>query len=524
MIAQNQLNPNPNLNNDKNYNNILIGNSKFIDDVWDLSPLIKSKTMVKRSKTIEFSFIVNENVKYVVKQYAYYRLSKVKPQTVVSDINKSIVNFIKFMNEKCIKSFKEVDSSVFEEYIRWLKQDYEFKKKRTSGDSINELSGYHYSKAVEELIKVGQIKDWDVSQDLRFIKMNSSEYWETKKVNAKLSYKPIPEDFFNKILYYAVNKETDILTKAGIIIQSQTGLRISEVLSIKKGCIKANEDGTFYMEVTSSKTEKGEPILHKVYVNELVINAVEEITKATDELRQKSGLQELFICEAHKPKVYIGVYKSSGWNNNKLKKFIKRWDIRDNNGELFFLQSHMFRSTFVRELIKQNVPIAHIMKHFNHVSIEMTDHYLMLKESEVKQIYADMVLRPESKIAGLRATEITEKLRNQFKGKTEQEIDSIVEDLSKTMSFNPLPTGVCLYDFRRGNCVDGDGCFFYNCPNYITESRFYPILKKELDLMEKEMARFKELGRERDWQRQYVKWQYLKPLVDRLEVEMNEQR
>lgn len=520
MVVQNILNPN--LNNDIDYDNILIGNSRFTDNVWDISPFIKSKTTVKWNKIINFSYIINDSIKHVIKQYAYYRLSKVKPQTVANDINKNIIPFTKFMDIKCIKSFKEVDSRVFEEYIRWLKEDYVFRKKRTSGESIGELSGYHYSRIIEELIKVGQIKGWEVSQDEKFIKINSYEYWETKKVNSVLSYKPIPEDIFNKILSHAVNDEEDILTKAGIIIQSQTGLRISEVLSIKKGCIKSNEDGTLYMEVTSAKTEKGEPIIHKVYVNELVKNAVEEIEKATEELRQKSGLQELFICEAHKPKVYIGVYKSNGWNNNKLRKFIKRWDIRDNKGELFFLQSHMFRSTFVRELIKQNVPIAHIMKHFNHVSIEMTDHYLMLKEHEVKEIYADMVLRPESKIAGLRASEIKDKLREQFKGKTEQEIDSLIEDLAKTMSFNPLPTGVCLYDFRRGNCADGDGCFFYNCPNYITESRFYPILKKELDLMDKEMSRFKELGRERDWQRQYIKWQYLKPLVDRLEVEMNE--
>ncbi len=90
------------------------------------------------------------------------------------------------------------------------------------------------------------------------------------------------------------------------------------------------------------------------------------------------------------------------------------------------------------------------------------------------------------------------------------------------MSFNPLPTGVCLYDFRRGNCSDGDGCFFNNCPNYITEARFHPILKKELEIMELEMTRFKELDRDRDWQRQYVKWKYLKPLVDSLEVQINE--
>jgi hypothetical protein len=39
--------------------------------------------------------------------------------------------------------------------------------------------------------------------------------------------------------------------------------------------------------------------------------------------------------------------------------------------------------------------------------------------------------------------------------------------------------------------------------------------------MEKEMMRFRELGHERDWQRQYVKYKYLKPLVDSLEVQIN---
>ena len=127
----------------------------------------------------------------------------------------------------------------------------------------------------------------------------------------------------------------------------------------------------------------------------------------------------------------------------------------------------------------------------------------------------------KSKIAGMRAAEIKNELNNEFKGKTPNEIDDIISDLAESMSFNPLPNGICLYDFRRGNCTDGDGCFFYNCPNYIKEVKFYPILKKELDLMELEMKRLKKLGRERDWQRQYVKHTHLKRLVDELEAQKN---
>lgn len=137
------------------------------------------------------------------------------------------------------------------------------------------------------------------------------------------------------------------------------------------------------------------------------------------------------------------------------------------------------------------------------------------------QLHRPMILSPESKIAGLRAKEIKGKLDDLFHGKTEDEIDDVISGLAKTMSFNPLPTGVCLYDFRRGNCTDGDGCFFYNCPNYITEVQFYPILKDELDLLEKEMARLKELGQEPAYQVQAVKYKYLKPLVESLEVQLN---
>ena len=333
--------------------------------------------------------------------------------------------------------------------------------------------------------------------------------------------KPIPEDVFDRILYHAVHDEKDILTKAGIIIQSQTGLRINEVLSIQEGCVKRTSDGCDYMEVTLGKTEKGEPIIHKVFINDIVKDAITELSEYTSELRKESGLKELFLCKSAKKKNAINVYSLEHWNDQKLSLFINKYDIQDNKGELYPLTSHQFRATFVRELIKRKVPIAMIMKQYSHVSIEMTAHYLTLQEEEVKEIYSDMILSPESKIAGLRAKEIKSKLDGLFHGKTEDEIDDVITDLAKTMSFNPLPTGVCLYDFRRGNCTDGDGCFFYNCPNYITEVQFYPILKDELDLLEKEMARLKELGQEPAYQVQAVKYKYLKPLVESLEVQLN---
>ncbi len=507
-MAITKLNLQP-ITTESDYSNITIGNSKFIDDVWDLTPFITAKTTKNSHKKINFDFIKNQDMKFTVKHYAYYKLGQIKPKSVFNYIQGRLPTFIEYCTLNNINSFNEITKDIFLSYALWLKEDRK----------LANQSGYTSTKIVEEIIKIGQIKGWNVPQNNIFVDFTFNELWDLKKSLKENKTKPIPEDIFDKILQCAL-KEKNILTKAGIIIQSQIGLRINEVLSIRQGCVHTTNDGYDYMEVTLSKTEKGEPIIHKVFINELVKNVIVELEEYTKDLREESGLKELFLVRNWG----IQVLKVQGWGEKRLPNFIKRWDIRDNKGNLYPLKSHQFRATFVRELIKQKVPIAHIMKQFSHVSMEMTSHYLTLQEEEVKEIYSDMILGKDSKIAGLRAKEIKAKLDEQFKGKTEQEIDEIISNLSKSMSFNPLPTGVCLYDFRRGNCSDGDGCFFYNCPNYVTEVKFYPVLKQELDLIEKEMERYKELGQQRSWERQYVKYKYLKPLVDSLEEQINEEK
>lgn len=490
---------------------IMIGNSRYSDDAWDLRPFITAKTTNESHKYIRFEYISDVDMKETVKQYAYYKLGKSKPKTVRVYINGSLPMFIEYCSINGIHSFADITLEDYLNFNLWMKDE----KKVATG------TGFITCHVVEEIIRIGQIKGWNVPQFHLPKTETANQLWNTKKSMKTNKTKPIPEDVFDKILYHAIHDEKDVLTKAGIIIQSQTGLRINEVLSIQEGCVKRTSDGYDYMEVTLGKTEKGEPIIHKVFINNLVKDAIAELSEYTAELRKESGLKELFLCKNRNKGNLIDVYNSDRFGLRKYNAFIKKYDIRDNKGELYQLASHQFRATFVRELIKRKVPIAMIMKQYSHVSIEMTAHYLTLQEEEVKEIYSDMILSPESKIAGLRAKEIKGKLDDLFHGKTEDEINGVITDLAKTMSFNPLPTGVCLYDFRRGNCTDGDGCFFYNCPNYITEVQFYPILKDELDLLEKEMARLKEVGQEPAYQVQAVKYKYLKPLVESLEVQLN---
>ena len=349
-------------------------------------------------------------------------------------VNRHLSPFFEFCQSNGIQRFSDLTQELYLTYNLWLKEE----RKASVG------YGYLCAHVVEEIVRIGQIKNWDVPKENLFRGVNASQLWDSKRAIHSRKTKPIPPDIFNKIIYHAVHDETDILTKAGIIIQSQTGLRISEVLSIQEGCAKTNSDGYDYMEVILSKTEKGDPIIHKVFINKLVRDVIQELSDFTAPLRKESGLKNLFLIRMKG----IRALNVARWNSNRLSHFIKEWDIRDGKGELYHLTSHQFRATFVRELIKRKVPIAMIMKQYAHVSVEMTCHYLSLQAEEVKEIYSDIILSPESKIAGLRAKEIKGKLEELFHGKTREEIDDVISELSKTMSFNPLPTGVCLYDFR----------------------------------------------------------------------------
>lgn len=253
-----------------------------------------------------------------------------------------------FQSVGVIGNINQIQSSVFDNVseFEWFKANnlwMKDEKKVATG------TGFSTCHAVEEIIRIGQIKGWNVPQFHLPKTETANQLWNTKKSMRTNKTKPIPEDVFDKILYHAVHDEKDALTKAGIIIQSQTGLRINEVLSIQEGCVKRTSDGYDYMEVTLGKTEKGEPIIHKVFINGLVKNAIAELTEHTAELRKESGLKELFLCRIKSQNNKIAPYTETHWNDKKLRYFIERHDIRDNKGDLYPLTSHQFRSTFVRE-------------------------------------------------------------------------------------------------------------------------------------------------------------------------------
>lgn len=81
---------------DTDLNSIMIGNFRYSDDVWDLRPFITAKSVQTGQKWIRFEYIADADMKETVKQYAYYKLGKVKPKTVRDYINGLLPMFIEY--------------------------------------------------------------------------------------------------------------------------------------------------------------------------------------------------------------------------------------------------------------------------------------------------------------------------------------------------------------------------------------------------------------------------------------------
>ena len=199
-MAITKLNLQP-ITTESDYSNITIGNSKFTDDVWDLSEFISGKTISQKFKEINFKYIENNAMKEVIKLYAYYKLSECKPQTVRNKINSSLPSFINYCNDRAINSFEQVNKTIFLEYAMWLKEE----------KKVSRITGYSSCNVVEEIIKTAQLKNICSTDKNLFINMSSSDLWDIQKTIKQNKTKPIPEDIFDKILQCAL-KEKNILT------------------------------------------------------------------------------------------------------------------------------------------------------------------------------------------------------------------------------------------------------------------------------------------------------------------------
>lgn len=130
---------------------VKVANSHFCDDEWDLAPLFSQSSISPNYKKLRFDDIRNEKLKLITKQYLYYKLGQIKARTVVA-VRYRLNHFIRFCEIHNIESLKHITSRTLITFAVWLKTEH----------NLNPITGHFISYTVEEMIRIGQIKGWEV--------------------------------------------------------------------------------------------------------------------------------------------------------------------------------------------------------------------------------------------------------------------------------------------------------------------------------------------------------------------------
>ena len=103
-----------------------------------------------------------------------------KPRTISSYVAR-IRPFIKYCEEKGLSSLREIKSPLFMEYLLWSKNTLNHK----------DSTLYEIAIIVSEIVRIGQIKGWDVTDEMFFSQYMTCLLYTSKTskvVNGQANY------------------------------------------------------------------------------------------------------------------------------------------------------------------------------------------------------------------------------------------------------------------------------------------------------------------------------------------------
>lgn len=516
--------PIPNTPSDKWDFNV-IGDNRFTDEVWDLTPLFHNKRAGVYSMG-RLNFKLLEEIPSIIepiKRYCYIRLGQVKPQSVALEYNGLAGKLIPFLNEYKLTSLEQIDTYHFMEFNIWLKRFY-----LKSNKSITGLA--RISNTLLQVINIGQSMDFpSLPNEAILLETSIWDWWGTNKQGRETRQlgpedRSIPLPLWKQILQKAWDEPNIIEyiqggqsqglfrvnnAKFGILIQAYTGLRISEVLYLKIGCVEKDNKDKCWLTTEIEKTE-GEVSPHKILIPESIYSLILELDTITEPLRKEAEDKNyLFYSLSQKRNKNIQSntaqrYKptpleSGKWNTYLLRPFFERnalpLTFQNSQNHTIDVSSHCFRHTFARIAVaEKNVNPTVIQTHFKHLSIEMTMHYVNLTKTDLKKSYIQGMIESENiYIQGQEGEQFKKRLSEV---KTVADLNEAVDGISKLFGINPLPFGLCLYDFKRGPCphLGVQSCYMANCSDFVTNKTFLPNFKNEINILNQHIHQCQKNG------------------------------
>lgn len=492
---------------------------KYSATTWYLAGLTNNKEPHSQDVTLRFTNIPEPFVD-AVKAFAYWNLTdnrKMKIFTLRGVVYR-LKKYFEYLNGLYSKTIDAIDINTIQKYIEDLNNSgLVIKTIKSDITAIKDF--YEFYNA--------HMTNVDLSHVIKFLKKALSVVSAMTQAAVENSkYSDIPNEYYNKFISTCIklmdseNIDVDNRCMAAlIIISSQTGLRTSQLCSLKANDVKKLTNSTdkdnpktvYFMNFKVIKRQNltGDEIA-KTVLNELGYKAYKLIEELYAENRTERNVDYLF-CPSN---ISTIVPLTSTTFNRYYKKFIGRYsedlgviNVADKYPELGFytfaeciknnyvpkaLASkykdtdtitypviHQFRVHLCTDLYYKQIPLAFIKNFMNHLSEEMTDYYVRRPEHDKqKNEYANAILKTiiEDEVTplGTGSDKFMVKIKeflDEGNFNVEKDIDTIIANLKKKIPIKEKYGGICIKSNQKRECrYDSKGDEFYcaygACPNH----------------------------------------------------------
>lgn len=531
------------------------GTIYFSSNFWDFTSF--TKLNVRNSK-LRFKFNnVPDDFLEISKMFVLIEILSNKSK--IQSINKSsleVNQFLNYLYSENIFDIEVVTSNDIKKFLTIKDTEVGLGTLRNYILSLNSFFTF-YSSNYKDIL-TPEIKD-----SLSLMPYNLfSAYKESRKLPA------IPQNYFNKIVSLFIkimnDESLDVNKRAFaclMIIESQTGIRSSDLASIKANSIeieKIDDKESYFLNYYTFKREKGNNVSSKVFtfINELSYTAYVKLEELFSDYRKEICSDLLFTPPTAKSlpvkddyileriKFFsLDNYKELNCINNeealkdlkghisldslviKKGRSLRRFPELKPSDILSYPTTHQFRVNVCTELYHKGVPLQYIQQYMTHLSSDMQDYYVRPKKNYQenivysKKILSDVVTG-EVKLLGKNVVAMTDKIKEYIengKFNVAKDLDQIIEELTKKIPIRAKLGGICikssmLRDCSKDSKTDEFYCAYGVCPNhfhvfymadityerYLTLTKTYTYNKDNGFLRQAEKEKFKLLNTIKD--------------------------
>lgn len=354
-------------------------------DIWDVKNLKQYGVDYERTRSasyIHFERIKNKYFKAQSKQILKEKLIAGSSFTWSTAVNwlPHISRFLNFVSEKEPewKTLQFLERSHIAQYIEVVNQ---YAAENPTKRIVDPKKHVHRELTIiNRFLTELQIREYELAPQKN---VKSLIFPYDKPVIAKKPYDHVDHvpDFVLQQTFEKIDCFDKSVTPI-IWLMYKTGLRISDVLSLKQDCL-LKIGGEYWIESDIRKTYvQG----HRLPIDSEMASLLSVLINRSVEKSNEENNPNKYIFVRYKGQ-RRGMPYSQNWIRHRMNAFAREYDIRDEQGQLYHFTNHSFRHTYAIKLLNSGVDIITIQELLAHASPEMTLRYARILDNTKRKAF-----------------------------------------------------------------------------------------------------------------------------------------